>query len=71
MKSSKNPESFEMNEIQFNINGLQKNPKTIFHDKLIMIVGEFVGTAMLVFFGCIGCVDWGNISSEYSILYSE
>lgn len=32
--------------------------KSNFNKKLTMIIAEFIGTACLVFFGCMGCMDW-------------
>lgn len=34
------------------------NAKSNCNKKLIMIIAEFIGTACLVFFGCMGCMDW-------------
>ena len=69
MKNQMKSETLEMNEIQFDEKGLKKNSEMKLCDKLIMLTGEFIGTAMLVFFGCIGCIDWGNISSKFQNFY--
>lgn len=43
---------------------LENTRKMKLKQQLIMLTGEFIGTAMLVFFGCIGCIDWGYNSSK-------
>lgn len=33
-------------------------PKSEIIDKICMICAEVIGTGLLVFFGCMGCIDW-------------
>ena len=37
-------------------------------DNLCMVLAEFIGTGILVFFGCMGCVPMTGITSTMSIV---
>lgn len=65
MKNSNVFENLEINDRDFNENSPKevKNMKLL--SKIIMLTAEFIGTAMLVFFGCVGCINQESMSSRY------
>lgn len=44
--------------------------KLMNHDKITMFLGELLGTALLMFLGCMGCMSWNGqpVSSFQSSL---
>jgi hypothetical protein len=36
-------------------------------DGIAMIAAEVIGTALLMFFGCMGCIDWIQMPGNYKI----
>jgi hypothetical protein len=52
--SSDNEIPFVSNEKKVNKTDVKSN----LNKTIVMLISEFIGTAFLVFFGCMGCIDW-------------
>lgn len=39
-------------------------------DKVIVFLAELIGTGMLLFFGCAGCITWGGPANHFPIVMS-
>lgn len=38
-----------------------------FYKQVQMLIAEVIGTGLLVFFGCIGCIDWFQMTGQLEI----
>lgn len=39
-------------------------------DKVTVFLAELIGTGMLLFFGCAGCITWGGPANHFPIVFS-
>lgn len=42
--------------------------KKDYNNKVKMLIAEFIGTACLMFFGCMGCIDWIQMPGKFLFL---
>ena len=42
-----------------------KKKELTLSDKMVMLLAEALGTGLLVFFGCMGCINWFDMPGKF------